>query len=113
MVKVFGRRSATIDGLGVGRRTETAHARTRGVGGGAMGIYERGGGEGGRMMAGLCRSRSTPSGEDRLRSRNEGGALSRKDARSGCRARRTEPQARLRNPAFDMFVGAALAAAIA
>ena len=29
-----------------------------------MGIYERGGGEGSRMMAGLCRSRSMPSGED-------------------------------------------------
>ena len=29
-----------------------------------MGIYERGGGEGSRMMAGLCRSRSMPSGVD-------------------------------------------------
>ena len=31
-VKVFGCRPAAIDRLGVGRRTETAHARTRGVG---------------------------------------------------------------------------------
>jgi hypothetical protein len=30
MVKVFGCRPATIERLGMGRRTETAHARTRG-----------------------------------------------------------------------------------
>ena len=31
-VKVFGCRPRATDRLGVGRRTETAHARTRGVG---------------------------------------------------------------------------------
>jgi hypothetical protein len=40
----------------------------------AMGIYERGGGEGSRMMAGHSRSRSTPSGEGAPRGRQLGAA---------------------------------------
>ena len=31
MVKVFGRRPSQVAHVGIGRRTETAHARTRGA----------------------------------------------------------------------------------
>jgi hypothetical protein len=39
-----------------------------------MGIYERDGAEGSRMMAGLCGSRSTAIGEEGPRVRQLGGA---------------------------------------